>query len=59
MWMLLNDLKDNCIILYDAKQKDGYKEAILAATKKYYNSVGTLAYRNPSLYELDEKEKML
>lgn len=39
-------------------KKDGYKKAIVAAVKYHTDNVGTLAYRYPSLYELDEKSKM-
>lgn len=34
------------------------KTAVINAIKYYTNKTGTLAYRNPSLYELDEKSKM-
>jgi len=34
------------------------KKAVISAYKYYNDNVGTLAYRNPSLYELDEQSKM-
>jgi len=34
------------------------KKAIISAIKYYTNNIGTLAYRNPSLYELDAQSKM-
>ena len=39
------------------KQEDS-KTAVITAIKYYTDNIGTLAYRNPSLYELDEKSKM-
>lgn len=34
------------------------KKAIIKAIKYYSENVGTLAYRSPSLYQIDKKEKM-
>lgn len=36
----------------------GVEKAVISVIKFYTNKIGTLAYRNPSLYELDEKSKM-
>ncbi|NBO23041.1 hypothetical protein EBU94_06860, partial [bacterium] len=44
--------------LEEPKTLEENKQSILKAIRNYTNSVGTLAYRNPSLYELDEKSKM-
>lgn len=55
----LQALKNQSLEIYKATEKDvGFKNAVINAVKHYVNNVGTLAYRNPSLYELDEKEKM-
>ncbi len=34
-----------------------YKQSTISAIKHYTNNTGTLAYRSPSLFELDEKPK--
>lgn len=34
------------------------KDSVIASIKYYTDAIGTLAYRSPSLYELDEKSKM-
>ena len=45
--------------IYKQKQETGeFKQGILSAVKYYTDNIGTLAYRNPSLYELDEQSKM-
>lgn len=45
--------------LYKSKAKGIQDKLVVIEAIKYHtNSVGTLAYRNPSLYELDEKLKM-
>lgn len=55
----LNFYLQNANELYKTKNKGMFdKETIIEAIKYHTNNVGTLAYRNPSLYELDEKSKM-
>lgn len=56
---LLNNLRIESVKIYDSfKDSVGFKLAVIYAVKHYTNNIGTLAYRNPSLYELDEKQKM-
>lgn len=45
-------------IYKEAEKKLGFTDAVISSIKYYTYNIGTLAYRNPSLYELDEKEKM-
>lgn len=55
----LNFYLQNANELYKLKNKGIFdKVSIIEAIKYHTNNVGTLAYRNPSLYELDEKSKM-
>lgn len=46
--------------IYKEKISSGsnMQNSIISAVKYYTDNIGTLAYRNPSLYELDEKQKM-
>lgn len=57
----LNGYTQLCMSLYKIQKKDTLQEiedAVALSIKTFSESIGTLAYRNPSLYELDEKEKM-
>jgi hypothetical protein len=57
---VLQDIYNISYEIYKQKLTNGntLKESIISAVKYYTDNIGTLAYRNPSLYELDEKEKM-
>jgi hypothetical protein len=55
----LQELTKQSIQIYNIVEKDsGFKDAVISAVKNYTDNIGTLAYRNPSLYELDEQQKM-
>jgi hypothetical protein len=55
----LQELTKQSIELYKSLEKEqGLQNSVIFAVKYYTDNIGTLAYRNPSLYELDEKEKM-
>lgn len=57
----LKGYTDLSISVYKSQSKNTLSElqsAIIKSIKLFTENVGTLAYRNPSLYELDEKEKM-
>jgi hypothetical protein len=55
----LEKIYEVAMIIYKQKQETGeFKQGILSAVKYYTDNIGTLAYRNPSLYELDEQSKM-
>lgn len=45
-------------IYKETNKKLGFTDAVISSIKYYTYNIGTLAYRNPSLYELDEKQKM-
>lgn len=49
---------ENAIALFKSKQSKFDPKSVIESVKYYTDNVGTLAYRNPSLYELDEKQKM-
>ena len=55
----LNHYTQNANEIFKSKEKNTQdKIAIVNAIKYHTNNIGTLAYRYPSLYELDEKSKM-
>lgn len=39
-------------------KSSGFSKAIISSIKNFTYNIGTLAYRNPSLYELEQKQKM-
>lgn len=55
----LQEFTEQSIQIYKTLEKDiGEKKAVISSVKYYTDNVGTLAYRNPSIYELDEQQKM-
>lgn len=55
----LNNIYSQSMNIYDyIFQTQGYEKAVMAVIKHYTEKIGTVAYRNPSLYELDQELKM-
>lgn len=55
---ILEGFSSNAYELFKSKPSKFDPKSVIDAIKYYTDNVGSLAYRNPSLYELDEQQKM-